>query len=161
MENYEIKSPTFKAEPGWGGMLAIAFKHNFYTFVLPILVIVTVLFSIHTLSDRYTEYANTQMGITIGAISKPTITIVAEAGQGISHLARRALDDYLVSNPSTDMNPGRKAYVVNYVSNLYKNVPVISGKIVEFQKNDMILAIQKSKELKDYQLEEWAKYYSN
>ena len=161
MENNEIKSPVFNAEPGWGGMLANAFKQYFYSSILPILVIITVLFSIHTLSNKYTEYANIQMSISIGAVSKPTISIVAETGQGISHLAKRALENYLMNNPAPDMDSGRKAYVINYVSNLYRDIPVISGKSVEFQKDDMILAIQKSKELKDYQLEGWAKYYSN
>ncbi len=160
MENAEIKSPMFEAEPGWGGKLAIILKRYSYSFLIPLFAVVVVILSINILSAKYATQISTRSNTANSFESKPTIQVVAERGQGISHLAKEVLNSYLIKDPLMNIGSGQKAFIINYIGNLYADVPVILGKSVEFKKDDLLLAIKKSERLTDYQIEEWSKYYS-
>ncbi len=83
----------------------------------------------------------------------------AERGNGVTHLARRALANYLEKNPDSALTPEHKIYVEDY---LRKNVEfkgrVFVGTSVEFNKNLIHQAIERSKQLNDKQLNNLHKY---
>jgi hypothetical protein len=159
MENIEFKSPIFTPRPGWGGKLKNWFKNNFYNVVIPLIAIFLVLVSVHNLSNQYIEYANKEMGGNIAAISKPTIEKVAQRGQGISHLARQALEDYLKENPQIQLGLGEKIFIENYfANNVFQNKNIGLGEKVEFNKNDILIAIERARTLSPLQISEWEKY---
>jgi len=87
---------------------------------------------------------------------------VAQAGNGTTHLARRALAHYLEKNPDSSLTPEHKIYIEDY---LRKNVSpkghIAIGTSVEFSKDLIKQAIGASKNLNDAQLRNLQKYSAN
>ncbi|MBP9698132.1 MAG: hypothetical protein KBD65_03000 [Candidatus Moranbacteria bacterium] len=83
----------------------------------------------------------------------------AEAGNGTTHLARRALAHYLEKNPDSSLTAEHKVYIEDY---LRKNVgytgAVTTKTSVDFSKTLINQAIEKSKTLNDKQLQNLKKY---
>jgi hypothetical protein len=83
----------------------------------------------------------------------------AGSGDGVTHLARRALANYLEKNPDSSLTPEHKIYIEDY---LRKNVGftgrVHVGTTVEFSKSLISQAIEQSKKLNDNQLKNLHKY---
>lgn len=83
----------------------------------------------------------------------------AQKGDGVTHLARRALADYLEKNTDSELTAEHKIYIEDY---LRKNVGfserVLIGTTVEFSKDLIKEAIAESKNLNDAQLENLHKY---
>lgn len=83
----------------------------------------------------------------------------AGKGNGVTHLARTALANYLEKNPDSQLTPEHKIYIEDY---LRKKVGfkgrVFVGTSVEFSKNLIQEAIGKSKQLNDNQLKNLQKY---
>jgi hypothetical protein len=83
----------------------------------------------------------------------------AARGDGATHLARRALSNYLEKNPDSALTKEHKIYIEDY---LRKNAPhqgsIRVGTSIEFSKSLIDQAINKSKSLNDRQLENLKKY---
>lgn len=82
----------------------------------------------------------------------------AMKGEGTTHMARRALANYLEKNPDSSLTAEHKIYIEDY---LRKNVPQKSVKIgtsVEFSKDLVQQAITKAKTLNESQLQNLHKY---
>ena len=83
----------------------------------------------------------------------------AGKGNGVTHLARTALANYLEKNPDSQLTAEHKIYIEDY---LRKKVGftgrVFVGTSVEFSKNLIQEAIGKSKQLNDNQLKNLYKY---
>lgn len=99
---------------------------------------------------------------TAAATSKETegsFIETAGSGNGVTHLARRALANYLEKNPDSALAPEHKIYIEDY---LRKHVGhkgrVFVGTSVEFNKDLIRQAIEQSKKLNDKQLKNLHKY---
>jgi len=83
----------------------------------------------------------------------------AQKGDGSTRLARRALSDYLEKNPDSQLSVSHKIYIEDY---LRKHVGhkggVHVGTKIEFSKDLIKQAIEKSKTLNDRQLKNLEKY---
>lgn len=83
----------------------------------------------------------------------------AEHGDGTTHLARRALAHYLEKNTDSSLTPEHKIYIEDY---LRKNVSfrgaVTTKTSIDFSKDLIRQAIEKSKTLNDKQLQNLKKY---
>lgn len=83
----------------------------------------------------------------------------AVRGDGTTHLARRALANYLEKNPDSTLTPEHKIYIEDY---LRKHVGykggVRVGTSIEFTKDLVRQAIDQSKKLNDKQLRNLHKY---
>lgn len=100
--------------------------------------------------------------ITASATSKETegsFIETAGRGDGVTHLARRALANYLEKNPDSTLTPEHKIYIEDY---LRKHVGftgrVYVGTSVEFSKDLVSQAIEQSKKLNENQLKNLHKY---
>lgn len=86
----------------------------------------------------------------------------AQPGDGLTHLARRALKDYLEKNPDSQLLPEHKIYVEDY---LRKKVGfqggVNVGTSVEFSKDLIKEAIGQAKTLNENQIQNLSKYVVN
>lgn len=98
---------------------------------------------------------------TVAAESRETegsFIETAVRGDGATHLARRALANYLEKNPDSAISREQKVYIEDY---LRKNVSyghVRVGTSLEFSKSLIQEAIGKSKQLNDRQLTNLKKY---
>lgn len=82
----------------------------------------------------------------------------AARGDGVTHLARRALANYLEKNPDAALTSEHKIYIEDF---LRKNVPaqrVHIGNSTEFGKDLIRSAIERSKNLNERQLKNLHKY---
>jgi len=96
------------------------------------------------------------------AVSQETETSFIESaakGEGSTHLARRALANYLEKNPDTSLTPEHKIYIEDYLrKKVGKSSGVKIGTSLEFSKDMVQEAITKSKTLNDKQLQNLHKY---
>ncbi len=104
---------------------------------------------------------------------KPTVSTPAETsketeksfiesagrGDGLTHLARRATANYLEKNPDSSLTREHKIYIEDYLrKNVSKSNGVAIGSSVEFSKDLIHSAIEKSKQLNTKQLQNLKKY---
>jgi hypothetical protein len=109
------------------------------------------------------EDAATQTAVTKKvATSQETETSFIESaakGEGSTHLARRALANYLEKNPDTSLTPEHKIYIEDYLrKKVDKSSGIKVGTSLEFSKDIVQEAITKSKTLNDKQLQNLHKY---
>lgn len=91
--------------------------------------------------------------------SESSFTESANKGNGVTHLARRATANYLEKNPDSSLTVEHKIYIEDYLrKNVTKKDKVIIGTSVEFSKDLIHTAIEKSKQLNDRQLQHLKKY---
>lgn len=112
--------------------------------------------------EQKEEAAPQEKQVTSAATSKETENSFVETavkGNGKTHLARRALADYLEKNPDSSLTPEHKIYIEDY---LRKKVGfkggVKVGTSVEFSKDLIREAVDQSKKLNEKQLKNLHKY---
>jgi len=100
--------------------------------------------------------------VTSVATSKETeksFIETAQKGEGVTHLARRALSDYLEKNADSELTAEHKIYIEDYLRKKVSfNQRVLVGTTVEFSKDLIKEAITESKKLDAAQLENLHKY---
>lgn len=83
----------------------------------------------------------------------------AENGNGTTHLARRALAHYLEKNPDSSLTAEHKVYIEDYLrKNISYQGTVTNKTSIDFSKDLIRQAIDTSKTLNDYQLQNLKKY---
>ncbi len=82
----------------------------------------------------------------------------AVAGEGTTHLARRALANSLEKNPDSSLTSEHKIYIEDYLRKHVGQKQVHVGTSVEFSKSLINEAISQSKTLNSHQLDNLKKY---
>lgn len=83
----------------------------------------------------------------------------AENGNGTTHLARRALAHYLEKNPDSSLTAEHKVYIEDYLRKNISYQGIVTNKTsIDFSKDLIRQAIDTSKTLNDYQLQNLKKY---
>ena len=91
----------------------------------------------------------------------PSFTVSPAKGNGVTHLARQALKEYLKDNPelAKELTAEHKIYIEDYLrKKVQTNKQVTVGMSMEFQKSLIQEAIAKSKTLNENQLKNLHKY---
>jgi hypothetical protein len=83
---------------------------------------------------------------------------VANRGEGLTHLARRATNDYLEKNADSSLTAEHRIYIEDYLRKKVGQQGVKTGTSVEFSKSLVKEAIDASKNLNERQLENLKKY---
>ena len=100
--------------------------------------------------------------VSSAAASKETTGSFVETavkGNGTTHLARRALADYLEKNPDSALTKEHKIYIEDYLrKNIGRHGNVAVGTQIEFSKDLIQRSIEQSKKLSDNQLKNLQKY---
>ena len=97
----------------------------------------------------------------IAGESRETETAFVETagqGEGKTHLARRALANYLEKNPDSSLTKEHKIYIEDYLRKKVGGKGVALGSSTEFSKDLIASAIESSKNLSDKQLNNLKKY---
>lgn len=85
----------------------------------------------------------------------------AAKGDGTTHLARRALANYLEKSPDSALSGEHKVYIEDYLrKQLKERGPLAVGQSAEFSKDMIRQAIDLSKQLNDKQLQNLKQYSS-
>ena len=97
--------------------------------------------------------------VTVSQETENSFIESAAKGEGSTHLARRALANYLEKNPDSILTPEHKIYIEDYLrKKAGKNTKIQAGTSLEFSKDMIQEAITKSKTLNDKQLQNLHKY---
>ncbi len=99
--------------------------------------------------------------VTSAETSKETeqsFIVTAQRGDGSTHLARKALANYLEKNPDSALTKEHKIYIEDYLRKHDSKGAVKIGASVEFSKDAIKAAIEKSKQLNDAQLKNLKKF---
>ncbi len=149
----DLRSPIFKPKPGWGGKINNWFKNNFASKILPVLSISTVVVGAYF----YLLKHNNNQAPVQEISQNETMEAVVRSGQGLTHVARTVISEYLAHNV-VDISSEQKIYAETYLVNLIGRKPVTTGEVIMFQTKDVVKAIEESKYLTPYQLEAWGQY---
>lgn len=87
-------------------------------------------------------------------------TVKADKGAGITHLARKALAQYLTNNPDAakDLKPEQKIYIEDFLRKQIGSYGLKIGQELTFDDNQIKDAIDKSQKLTDKQIQNLHKY---
>lgn len=85
-------------------------------------------------------------------------TEVAENGDGLTHLARRAMNHALEQNGNTELNAEQKVFVEDYLRKNIASQSVTPGSSVEFSKDIIAQAIGQAQALTPQQIQNLSKY---
>lgn len=100
--------------------------------------------------------------VTSAQTSKETneaIIVSAQSGDGLTHLARRALADHLAKNPDSNLTAAHKIYIEDYLRKAVGHQGSVHiGTEVSFSKSLIQDAINQSKNLTESQLDNLQKY---
>jgi len=112
-------------------------------------------------SATETEMATETMTASTTPQSQETegsFVVMAARGNGTTHLARKALADYLEKNPDASLAPEHKIYIEDYLRKAISQKSVTIGTSVEFSKELIQDAITKAKGLNERQVQNLHKY---
>lgn len=85
-------------------------------------------------------------------------TVTADKGEGITHLARKALDKYLSENDDSEITALHKIYIEDYLQNRIGSQGIEIGHEETITKKSIEEAIAASKKLSQVQLDNLKKY---
>ncbi len=92
-------------------------------------------------------------------ISGGEVTVTAQKGNGYTHLARRALAEYLKTNNTSQLLPEQKIFIEDY---LQKKIPgkssLHTGEQVNFSESDIQGAVSAAQNLTERQLQNLHQY---
>jgi hypothetical protein len=92
-------------------------------------------------------------------VSGSTVTVTALAGNGYTHLARRALAEYLKSLPEQNLKPEQKIYIEDYLQKqITDKKPLYAGNQTSFSENQIQKAIDLSQGLSQKQIQNLSQY---
>ena len=136
----DIKSPIFTPRPGWGGKLKNWLKKNGQSKVLPVTSIVVLVLGIYMYWDKFG--AQKQDNDIVSA----TIEKTAEPRQGLTHLARAAISDYLMAN-NIELSSEQRIYAETYLVSIMGKKSVSVGETISFDKTKLADAVEKAKNI--------------
>ncbi len=87
-----------------------------------------------------------------------TYTETAERGDGLTHLARRALSNYIEENEITDLTDEHKIYIEDYIQKELGSYSLSFGQEVEISHDLISEAVNESRELSGEQLNNLEQY---
>ncbi len=86
------------------------------------------------------------------------ITVTADYGESLTHLARKATAQYISENNVENLTPAHKIYIEDTLQKNVLNKTVTPGTSVSFSNNSISSAINSANSLNDYQLQNLNSY---
>lgn len=99
-----------------------------------------------------------QQEMSVPVSQSKTYKEVAEYGEGITHLARKALKEYLNEHSNINLTPEHKIYIEDYIQNHIGDRWLSLGEEIEISENLIAEAINKSQQLSPDQLKNLKQY---
>lgn len=104
----------------------------------------------HKSEEAVTENTNIQK-------SETKITIKANAGDGVTHLARKAVAEYS-KDKDINLSKEQKIYAETVLKNKYYKHHLNLSQELEFEISDLEEMVNKAKDLSEREIQSWSKY---
>lgn len=168
----KMPGPVFESKPGWGGRFSGWLKKSWLNKLILIAVVAAAVAAV-ILITRPEEVAQVsapgeRAEQTIGGIGEPqeetpavtvqrtgeVFKIKAEAGDGITHLARKVLKQYSNENPSFagELSVEHKIYIEDFLKDKHGERHLEINEELEFSVNDIADGIEQARQLSESQL---------
>ena len=106
------------------------------------------------------EEAKFQQEYALNPELDETITVKAEAGEGVTHLARRAVEKYLETG-EIELSAEQKVYAEDYLRKIEGSYSLSVGQEASFATEDIEQAVGSAMELEEWQLQNLTQYTQN
>lgn len=179
--------PMFEPESGWGAKVKNWFRRYLWKVIIPIIAVIVLITGIigllnkeespEVVIDKEKEELEFKIDEETGGLiledkiqeaqiqetpeiikTESSIKIKAAKGEGTTHLARRALKEYLNENPEPKLTKEHKIFVEDYLKDLKDSGFLEIDEEIEFSINDIEAAVAKSKTLSEKDLTNLSKY---
>lgn len=156
-----LPSPLFQPRPGWGGQLARWFKENAYVIVFRSVLLVAVVLIAGSLirGDSEAPLIGTPTESNLPFPLEKPITLEAQQGEGVTHMAARAVDLFIATQSDTDMrldNP-RHLFAVDTLSREAGWRPLELGEKIWFPVDIIAQIVREARNLTASQYHAWAR----
>lgn len=157
-----LPSPLFQPRPGWGGQLARWFRENAYVIVFRLVLLVAVVVIVGSLlrggSDAPQEGSDPFASNAPFPLDKP-ITLKAEYGEGVTHMAARAVDLFILTRSEADaqLDAPRHLFAVDRLSREAGWRPLKLGEKIWFPIDIIARIVREARELTVRQYQAWTK----
>jgi hypothetical protein len=154
----QLPSPLFRARPGWGGQFKEWLADNAYVIVFRLLLFIAAVLVVASLAGRHGPQT---------ALPSPTATPfaydayyeVALAGEGMTHLAAKAVDDYSADRiPPLHLDAVQHLFAVDALARGAGWTRLELGDGVSFRTADIIDIVARAQSLTARQRAAWAHY---
>ncbi len=144
-----LNGPVFDFGPGWGFYVKRWLGKYLFKIVLPAIVVIAAL-GLYIFRDGAESNEKTAVN--------DKIAVVVVRGDSRTHLARKALAEYLKNYPEEPLSGGQKLFIEEILRRKLANPKLTIGEIAEFAVDDIKAVIAQAKQLTPFQLEVWEKY---
>lgn len=157
-----IPSPVFRPRPGWGGRLSAWFRENgALTLFRLALVVGVTLVAVSLLRPEGLPPAATASPspTTVVRGDGTTVTVEAQRGEGMTHLAARALDSRLgTHHPPRTLAAVEHLFAVHTLARQAGWRVVLTGEAVGFRTADLDTAADHGRALSPSQRARWSRF---
>lgn len=163
-QGVQIQPPAFEPGPGWGGKI----KKNFKKIILPVIIVAAAAASLIIFFNRDSQEIDLMLPSVETQENQETdqsspvnsYKFSAQPGEGITHLARKALKEYLDDNSSAGLGlrAEHKIYIEDYLKDLRGEGLLEIGEEIEFSTNEINSAVEMAQGLSDSQLSNLSQY---
>lgn len=155
----QLPGPQFVTRPGWGGQLSEWTRVHAYRFVFRTLIIAAVVLIVATLLNlgkSTSEHIATTP--TPSPVAPGELTRSATAGEGVTHLAARALDSFLAAQqPPIALPAYAHLCAVDTLARTTGWRRLALGESITFSPENLSAAVEHAQSLTPTQQAAWAR----
>lgn len=152
----DLPGPVFRSRPGWGGRLRAWLRENLYVLIFRGVLLLALVLIVHSLwRARLT-------GTVVATPSPAPLAQIphiqtARPGEGVFHLAARALDAYLAAHAAT-LAPVEHLAAVDTLWRTHGPARLAVGQTLDFDDRTVSDAIAAAKAMSPVRRKEFSQY---
>lgn len=144
--------PVFEFGPGWGTRLNKWFKKNAGKKILPPISIVVLALGLFLFFQGEKQVEKTKLQ------AANIISQIVLAGESKTHVARRAVKEYLEKNDDLTLTHGQRIFVESKLVQLINSSDFRTGQVIEFDPEQIHTFGQEAESLSPATLQKWEGY---
>jgi hypothetical protein len=157
----QLPSPLFRARPGWGGQLREWLADNAYVIAFRLLLLAAAVLVVASLVGRH-EPETALPSPTVIPRAYDAYDEVALAGEGMTHLAAKAVDDYSADQiPPLRLDAVQHLFAVDALARGAGWIRMELGDGVSFRTADIVDIVARAQSLTARQRAAWARYLAH
>ena len=154
-----LPGPQFTPRPGWGGQLRRWLSHNGALLVFRVVILAALILIGRSLWIRLPARDANFITQATPTPSSDAITLLAQPGDGISNLAARALDLFIVASEdeTLGLDAAQHLYAVNALTIARGGRTLSVGQVISFENSELHTTVRSAQLLTPAQRAAWAR----
>lgn len=151
-----LPGPQFKARPGWGGQLYAWLTHHAYSIVMRILILAIIFIVVRSLYLLPNTPAQPLESTTPISNADTQITLNAQAEEGMTHLAERALSVFAETHSNLSLDATQHLFAIDALARRTCWCALTPGQSVVFSVDTLESVIRDAHALTPAQYRAWS-----